>query len=97
MENTLTISDLVENYPHVPSKWILRAKVVRKPDNINPDKPFLVVRLMDEKENTIEAVFFGQVALDAHRRLVYNREYLFNNGQVKTKKNNLSEYEIKFS
>lgn len=45
---------------------------------------------MDDKQNTIEGVFFGQVALEAHKKLVYGRQYLFNNGQIKTKKNNMS-------
>lgn len=50
---TLTLPELIDNFPHVPSKWILKAKVVKKPDTINADRPFMVIRLMDEKENTI--------------------------------------------
>ena len=73
IQNAQTISDLLDNYPHVPSKWILKAKVIRKPDNINIDKPFMIIKLMDDKENIIEGVFFGQVALDAHKKLTYNR------------------------
>lgn len=36
IENTLDIGDLVDNYPHVPAKWILRARVARKPEKIFP-------------------------------------------------------------
>lgn len=43
-----TIKSLIESYPHVPHKWILRAKIVKKPDNINADKPFMIIKLMDE-------------------------------------------------
>ena len=30
-----TIKSLIEGYPYLPNKWILRAKIVKKPDNIN--------------------------------------------------------------
>lgn len=33
----------------------------------------MIIKLMDDKENIIEGVFFGQVALDAHKKLTYNR------------------------
>lgn len=49
IQNSITINQLLQNYPYVPTKWILRAKVVRKPDNINTQKPFMIVRLMDQK------------------------------------------------
>lgn len=49
MQNTITITELVQNYPHVPSKWVLKARVVKMPENISVDKPFMIVKLLDEK------------------------------------------------
>lgn len=48
-----TIKSLTESYPYVPNKWILKARIVKKPDNINKDRPFMVIRLMDETMQTI--------------------------------------------
>jgi hypothetical protein len=47
--HALTLPELIENYPHVPSKWILKARVFKKPPTINMEKPFLVITLMDDK------------------------------------------------
>lgn len=51
----------------------------------------MVIKLIDHKGHTIEGVLFGQAALEAHRKLVCNKEYLLSNGQIKTKKNKSDE------
>ena len=83
----MNLSQILQNYPHTPAKWVLKAKVIRKPDRINPDRPFMIINMLDEQNQSIEGVFFGQNAVEHFARLAVGKDYLFNNGQVKTKKN----------
>lgn len=90
MENALSLDEILENFPNIPKKWILKAKIVKKPDSINMQKPFMIVKLMDSNLKSIEGVFFGKEARDYFSMLKYNHEYLFSNGLIKMKKNDPS-------
>lgn len=60
VQDSTTLDQLLQSFPQVPKKWVLKAKITKKPDTINMVKPFMIVRLLDSKMRSIEGVFFGK-------------------------------------
>lgn len=46
----------------MPKNWVLYARVTKKPKKMSEHKKFMIIELADEKNEIIEAVFFGLTA-----------------------------------
>lgn len=52
----------------------------------------MIISIMDEDESIIEGFFFGECAVSNFTKLQIGKEYLFRDGQVKTKKDSKDQF-----